>query len=151
MKVWHTWQLKKLRSCWPFWNYQLNCNANSALLAYFWGKWAELAVLFCWWLQDGPQDFEFFNYHGCQTFILAEIHCYLSAIKNWPNNSFLSGVPRKHLKDLIVGKVVPDVHNLFPISERFRNFQASSSALHPPLLLLLLHSELFFYLILLSH
>ena len=59
--------------------------------------------------------------------------------------------PRKHLKDLIVGKVVPDVHNLFPISERFRNFQASSSALHPPLLLLLLHSELFFHLILLSH
>ena len=53
----------------------------------------------------------------------------------------------QHLKDLIVGKVVPDVHNLFPISERFRNFQASSSALHPPLLLLLLlllHSELFF-------
>lgn len=53
--------------------------------------------------------------------------------------------------DKVVGEVVPDVHNLFPISERFRNFQASSSALHPPLLLLLLHSELFFYLILLSH
>ena len=47
---------------------------------------------------------------------------------------------KKHLKDLIVGKVVPDVHNLFPISERFRNFQASSSAMHPPL-----HSGLFIF------
>ena len=35
--------------------------------------------------------------------------------------------------DKVVGEVVPDVHNLFPISERFRNFQASSSAMHPPL------------------
>ena len=44
--------------------------------------------------------------------------------------------------DKVVGEVVPDVHNLFPISERFRNFQASSSAMHLPL-----HSGLFvFYL-----
>ena len=36
--------------------------------------------------------------------------------------------------DKVVGKVVPDVHNLFPISKkRFKNFQASSSALHLPL------------------
>ena len=47
--------------------------------------------------------------------------------------------------DKVVGEVVPDVHNLFPISERFRNFQASSSALHLPLL----HSELFYYLLML--
>ena len=38
------------------------------------------------------QDFDFSNCYGCQTFILAEIHCYLSALKSWHNNSFLSGV-----------------------------------------------------------
>ena len=27
--------------------------------------------------------------HGCQTFILAEIHCYLSGLKSWHNNLFL--------------------------------------------------------------
>ena len=31
------------------------------------------------YLQNGPQDFDFFNGHGCQTFILAEIHYYLGA------------------------------------------------------------------------
>jgi hypothetical protein len=36
-------------------------------------------VLFSWLLQNGPQDFDFFNCHRCQTFILAEIHCYLGA------------------------------------------------------------------------
>ena len=58
---------------------ELNSTANSAHLAQFLGKWAGLAVLFSWWLQNGPQDFNFFNGHGCQTFILAEIHCYLGA------------------------------------------------------------------------
>ena len=30
----------------------------------------------------GPQDFDFFNYHGRQTFILAEIHCCISALES---------------------------------------------------------------------
>ena len=30
---------------------------------------------------NGPQDFDFFNCHGCQTFILFEIHRYLSPKK----------------------------------------------------------------------
>jgi hypothetical protein len=34
------------------------------------------------YLQTGPQDFDIFNCHGCQTFILAEIHCYLKRPKN---------------------------------------------------------------------
>ena len=34
----------------------------------------------------------FFNCHGCQTFILSEIYCYLSTLKRWHNNLFLSGV-----------------------------------------------------------
>ena len=34
----------------------------------------------------------FFNCHGCQTFILADIHCYLSALKIYYNIFFLSGV-----------------------------------------------------------
>ena len=29
---------------------------------------------------------QFWFCHGCQTFILAEIHCYLSALKSWHNN-----------------------------------------------------------------
>ena len=32
------------------------------------------------------------NCHGCKTFFLAEIHCYLSPLKSWHNNSFLSSV-----------------------------------------------------------
>ena len=35
---------------------------------------------FSWWLQNGPQDFDFFNCHECQTFNSAEIHCYISAL-----------------------------------------------------------------------
>ena len=34
----------------------------------------------------------FFNCHGCQTFILAEIHCYISPLKSLHHISFLSGV-----------------------------------------------------------
>ena len=37
-------------------------------------KWAELAGI-------GPQDFDFFNNYACETFILAEIHYYLSGLK----------------------------------------------------------------------
>ena len=39
-----------------------------------------------------PQDFVFFNCHGCQTFIFYEIHCYLSPTKSWHSNSFLGSV-----------------------------------------------------------
>ena len=40
-----------------------------------------------------PPGFLFFQLlNGCQTSILAEIHCYLSTLKNWHNNSFLNGV-----------------------------------------------------------
>ena len=68
--------------------YQLNSTANSAYSLQKWAKWAELAVLFSWQLQNGPHDFDFFNCYGCQTFILAEIHCYLGALKSWLNNLF---------------------------------------------------------------
>ena len=86
------WQLKKSKSWGPFWSCQLNSTANLAHLANFLGKWAELAVLFSWWLQTDPQEFDVFNCHGCKRFILPEIHCYLSTLKSWRNNSFLSGV-----------------------------------------------------------
>ena len=78
---------KKSKSWGPFWSYQLNSTANPAHLPWKWAKWAGLAVLFSW-----PPGFWFSNCYGCQTFILAEIHCYLSALKNWHNNSFLTGV-----------------------------------------------------------
>jgi hypothetical protein len=57
--------------------------ANPAHLPQKWDKWAELAVQFSWYLQNGTQDLNFFNYHGCQTFILDEIHCYLSPHIFW--------------------------------------------------------------------
>ena len=63
----------------------LNRSANLAHLALFLGKWAGLTALFC-------KDFYSFNYHGFQTFTLAGIHCYLSTLKSWHNNSSLSGV-----------------------------------------------------------
>ena len=78
IKVWHPWQLKKSKSWGPLRSYQLNSSANSANLPQKWAKWAKLAVLISWQLQNGPQDFGFLNWHGCQTLILAEIHCYLS-------------------------------------------------------------------------
>ena len=32
--------------------------------------------------KTGPRILIFFNCHGCQTVILAEIHCYLSTLKS---------------------------------------------------------------------
>ena len=60
-------QLKTSKSWGPFWSYQLNSSAN-----------------------PGPKDFDFYNCHGCQTFFLAEILCYLSALKSWNNDLFIS-------------------------------------------------------------
>ena len=48
----HPWQLKKSKSWWPFWSYQLISTANSAKLAHFRGK---LAVLSSLKLQNAPQ------------------------------------------------------------------------------------------------
>ena len=56
-----------------------NSSANPAHLPQRWAKWAELAVLY---VQNSPHDFDFFNCDGCQTFILAEIYFYLSALKS---------------------------------------------------------------------
>jgi hypothetical protein len=44
-----------------FWSYHLNSTANSAYSPRKWAKWAELVVLFSWQLQNGPQDFDFFQ------------------------------------------------------------------------------------------
>ena len=66
--------IEKIKFWGPFWSYQLNSTANSAYSPQKWAKWAELAVLFSWQLQNGPQDFDFFNGHGCRLFILAYFH-----------------------------------------------------------------------------
>ena len=55
----HPWPLKKSKSWGPFWSYQPNSMANLANVARFVGKWAGLAVLSSWYLQNGPQDFDF--------------------------------------------------------------------------------------------
>ena len=48
--------------------------------------------------KTAPKILIFFkNCHGCQTFILAEIHCYLSTLKSWLNILFLSGVFRNEV------------------------------------------------------
>ena len=102
MKVWHPWQLKKSKSWGPFWSYQLNSTANSAPWPILLGKWAGLAVLFSWQLQNGPQDFYFFDCHGCQTFILAEMPAFFMR-----NNSFIvtvfSNSPQIKFYILILG------------------------------------------------
>ena len=71
----------------------------------FWTYWTcsilyKCCVLICWHLFEllllGKVLFSpriiFFNCHGCLTFILSEINCYLSPLKNWHNNSFLGSV-----------------------------------------------------------
>jgi hypothetical protein len=50
--------------------------ANSAHIRREWAVWA---VLFSRQLKNGPYDFNFFSCKWCQTFILAEMHCPLSA------------------------------------------------------------------------
>ena len=78
INIWHSEQSKKITSWGPFWSYQLNRTANLAHLPRNQAEWAELAVFFSCYFQNSPLDFDFFNYHGCQTFILYEIHWYLS-------------------------------------------------------------------------
>ena len=70
----HPTQLKKSKSWEPFWSYQLNITADLANLAQSWDKWAGLAVLISWLLQNGSHDFHFFYCPGCRIFILCEIH-----------------------------------------------------------------------------
>ena len=77
MNIWHPGQLKKWKSCGPFWNYCLNSTANPAHLPQYWTKLAKSAVLFSWKIQNGSQDFDFINCHGYRLFILCELHCYL--------------------------------------------------------------------------
>jgi hypothetical protein len=48
MNIRHPGQLKKLKSWWPFWSYQLNSTANLAHLPRNRAKSAESAVLFSW-------------------------------------------------------------------------------------------------------
>ena len=70
-------------------------------------------MLFRWQLQNGPQAFDFFFIcYGCQTFILDEIHCYLSDLKSWHNNLFLSGVLKNQTQKLTVltWPAIPDSH-----------------------------------------
>ena len=83
---------KKSKSWGPFWSYQLNSAANLTYLQGNPAQWAKSAVLFSWQLKNSPQYFDFFNCHGCQTFILHEIHYYLSPPKSWHNNSILGSV-----------------------------------------------------------
>ena len=88
----HPWPLKKSKSWGPFWSYQLNSTANSAYLPRKWAKWAELAVLFSWQLQNSPQDFDFFNGHGCRLFIQLIFNETCAPQFNGHNNSFLDSV-----------------------------------------------------------
>jgi len=63
--------------------------------------------------EKSVQDFDFQKCHGCQTFILGDIHFYLNALKIWHKNLFLSGVC--NLKVLTILLSVP--FNKLPCSE----------------------------------
>ena len=69
MTNWHPLQLKKSKFWGLFWSYQLNSTANSAYIPQKWAKWAEVAVLYSWQLQNGPHNFDFFNCRGFRLFI----------------------------------------------------------------------------------
>ena len=89
MKVWYPWQLKKIKILGAVLELPVPFTSKMGQMG-----WIGSAV------QNGTQDFEFFNCHGCITFILAEIHCYLSALKIWHNNLFLSGVGSIYFRQL---------------------------------------------------
>ena len=55
---------------------------------------AELAMLFSWYLQHGPQDFDFFNGHGADySFELISIETYAPKFIRH-NKLFLGSLPR---------------------------------------------------------
>ena len=56
--------------------------------------------------------------HGCLTFIWAEIHCYLSTLKSWHDNPFLSGVNCFHITSYLKADLYKSVH----ISKKNNNF-----------------------------
>ena len=94
-------KFKKSKSWGPFWSYRLNSTANSAHLRV---KWAELALLSSWSLQNGPQDFDFFN---CT--MVADYSFDMKNIDVWAptffkhNNSFIATVSFR-LKSLTNGR-----------------------------------------------
>ena len=81
---------KNSKSWRPFWSYQLNCQFGPFTKKSGKMGWIGSAVQLV--APKRPLGFWFFNCHGCQTFILYEIHCYLSPPKSWHNNSFLGSV-----------------------------------------------------------
>ena len=83
----HPGQLKKLKSWELFWSYQPNSTANPVHLSQ---NWAKLAVLFSWLLQNGSQDFDFFNCHEGRLFNLCETHCYFCPQILWAFHFSLS-------------------------------------------------------------
>ena len=63
-------------------------SANPAHLPQKWAKWAKLIVLFSWHVAPKwPQDFDFFNCHGCRLFI-------------WGEKTLRSGCP--HFSSIII-------------------------------------------------
>ena len=70
---------KKIKILGAVLGYQLNSTTNSAYSPQKWAKWAELAIVFTWQLQNGPWDFNFFNCHGCRLIIRAYFYCAMSA------------------------------------------------------------------------
>ena len=53
--------IEKIKILGLFWSYQVNSTANLAYSPQKLDKWVELAVLFSCQLQNGPQDFDFFQ------------------------------------------------------------------------------------------
>ena len=84
----HPWQLKKSKSLGPFWSYQLKSTANSAYSLQKWGKWAELAVLFSWQLQNGPRILTFSIAMGADySFEVKNIEIWVPAFFKHSNSS----------------------------------------------------------------
>ena len=88
MNNWHPWRLKKIKILGAVFG-----ATSQTALPKKWTKLAKLAVLFSWQLQNGPQDFDFF-----QLSWVPIIHLSLIPLRPKPpqffghNNLFLGGV-----------------------------------------------------------
>jgi hypothetical protein len=74
MNIRHPWQLKKSKLVGSFWSYQLNSTGNSVYSPQKWAKYAELAVVFSWHLQNGPQDFSIVTGAGYSFELISIVH-----------------------------------------------------------------------------
>ena len=88
MNNWHQWQLKKIKIMEAVLELPAIQHSQSSQFTSKMGRIGRQVAP-----KRHPEILIFFNCYGCQSFILADIHCYLSGtLKSWNNNLLLSSV-----------------------------------------------------------